>query len=95
MARGKKTGGRAAGTPNKATADIKSRIAALIDSRFDAINEALDQLDPKDKVSLYLKFLEYVLPKKREDRIDISGLSDTEIDALLNKALSKMNHEEN
>ena len=33
----KKTGGRKPGSTNKATTDIKSKIATLIDSQFDAI----------------------------------------------------------
>jgi len=85
-----KTGGRKAGAPNKTTAEIKSRIAALIDEQFDAISSELDELDPKERVTAYLKFLEYVLPKQREQKIDLSMLTDAQIDDLLNKALSKL-----
>lgn len=85
-----KTGGRIAGTSNKVTADIKTKISALIDEQFDAISEDLELLEPKDRVTAYLKFLEYVLPKQRETRIDLSTLSDEQIDDLLNKALSKL-----
>ena len=90
MAHGHKTGGRTAGTPNKVTSDLKSRIAALIDERFDAISSDLELLEPKDRVTAYLKFLEYVLPKQREQKIDLSTLSDEQIDDLLNKALAKL-----
>lgn len=90
----KKAGGRKAGTPNKATTDIKTKIAALIDTRFDAISDDLEQLDPKDRVAAYLKFMEYVLPKQREQRIDLSALSDEQIDELLNKALAKLDSHE-
>ena len=90
MAHGHKTGGRTAGTPNKVTSDLKSRIAALIDERFDTISSDLELLEPKDRVTAYLKFLEYVLPKQREQKIDLSTLSDEQIDDLLNKALAKI-----
>ena len=66
MAHGQKTGGRTTGTPNKVTSDVKSRIAAFIDERFDTITADLDQLEPKDRITAYLKFLEYILPKQRE-----------------------------
>ncbi|MBC7570782.1 MAG: hypothetical protein H7319_13740 [Spirosoma sp.] len=66
MAYGHKTGGRTAGTPNKLTSDVRSRIAALIDEQFDTISSDLDALEPKERVTAYLKFLEYVLPKQRE-----------------------------
>ncbi len=85
-----KTGGRKPGSTNKASTDIKSKIAALIDSQFDAITTDLEQLEPKERVTAYLKFLEYVLPKQREQKIDLSTLNDEQIDDLLNKALSKL-----
>ncbi len=90
MAHGQKTGGRTAGTLNKVTSDVKNRIAAFIDERFDTITADLEQLEPKDRVAAYLKFLEYVLPKQREQKIDLSTLNDEQIDDLLNKALTKL-----
>jgi hypothetical protein len=90
MAQGQKTGGRKAGTPNKATANIKARISRLIDERFDSINNDLNELEPKERVTVYLKFLEYVLPKQREQKIDLSLLTDNQIDDLLNRALFKL-----
>lgn len=66
MAHGHKTGGRTAGTPNKVTSDVKNRIAALIEQQFDTITADLATLEPKDRVTAYLKFLEYVLPKQKE-----------------------------
>lgn len=85
-----KQGGRKAGTPNKATATIKERIAALVDEQFENLNDDLELLEPKDRVTAYLKLLEYVLPKQREQKIDLNTLSDEQIDDLLNKAMSKL-----
>ncbi|GAB3503674.1 hypothetical protein GCM10027341_33160 [Spirosoma knui] len=85
-----KTGGRKAGSPNKATTDIKSRIATLIENQFDTIQADLETLEPKERVTVYLKFLEYVVPKQREQKIDLSMLNDEQIDELLNKALAKL-----
>ncbi|MCX6214652.1 hypothetical protein [Spirosoma sp.] len=90
----KKVGGRKTGTQNKATTDIKSKIAALIDMRFDAINSDLDDLEPKDRVTAYLKLLEFVIPKQREQKVDLSTLTDQQIDELLNKALAKIDNNE-
>ena len=85
-----KTGGRKAGSTNKDTTDIKSKIAALIDNQFDTIQADLETLEPKDRVAAYLKFMEYVLPKQREQKIDLSTLTDEQVDDLLNKALAKL-----
>ena len=90
MAHGQKTGGRIAGTPNKVTSDLKSRIATLMDEQFDTISTDLESLEPKDRVAAYLKLMEYVLPKQREQKIDLSTLTDQQIDDLLNKALAKL-----
>lgn len=87
---GQKTGGRTPGTPNKATTLLKERISSLINTQFDTILKDLDALEPKDRVAAFLKFLEYILPKQREQKIDLSTLSDEQIDDLLNKALSKL-----
>lgn len=86
-----KTGGRKPGTPNKSSTDIKSRIASLIDSQFELILSDLEMLEPKERVGAYLKFIEYVLPKQREQKIDLSTLTEEEVDALLDKALAKLN----
>ena len=85
-----KTGGRKPGTANRTTSDLKTRISTLLDTQFDSVVENLDALEPKDRVTAYLKFLEYVLPKQREQKIDLSTLSDEQIDELLTKALNKL-----
>ncbi len=87
---GQKTGGRTPGTPNKATTLLKERISTLVDTQFDTILKDLEALEPKDRVAAFLKFIEYILPKQREQKIDLSALSDEQIDDLLNKALSKL-----
>lgn len=85
-----KSGGRKAGTPNKATTDLKSKISALVDEQFETIQTDLESLDPKERVTAYLKFLEYVLPKQREQKIDLSTLTEEQIDDLLNRAMNKL-----
>lgn len=44
MAEGKKTGGRVAGTPNKATADARQAIASFVDGNAHRLTEWLDQV---------------------------------------------------
>ncbi len=85
-----KTGGRKPGSTNRTSTDLKSRLAALVDSQFDTIQADLETLEPKDRVTAYLKFMEYVLPKQREQKIDVSTLTDQQVDELLNKALAKL-----
>lgn len=64
--KGKKTGGRVAGTPNKATSITKAAISELLaeyqssgkmKADFDAIE------DPKDRLVIAEKMMQYVMPK--------------------------------
>lgn len=86
-----KTGGRKSGSQNKVTVDIKSRITQLIENQFEMIQDDLENLDPKDRVTAYLKFLEYILPKQREQKIDVAtkldSLTDEQLNALIDQIL--------
>jgi hypothetical protein len=44
MAEGRKTGGRAPGTPNKATSDARQAIASFVDGNAHRLTEWLDQV---------------------------------------------------
>jgi uncharacterized protein YbcI len=61
-----KTGGRRPGTPNKTAANLKEQIAAFVGANFEQFTTDLSQLEPKERATLYLKMMEYVLPKQRE-----------------------------
>ena len=69
MAKGQKTGGRAAGTPNKATAAGREAMARFVDGNADRLQEWLDAIaeDPKHgpKVAFdaFMSVVEYHIPK--------------------------------
>lgn len=86
----KKIGGRQKGSLNRTHKDLKSRIAQIVEKGFEDIETDLAALETKDRVNAYLKLLEYILPKQRETKIDVSQLSDDEVEELLNKALEKL-----
>jgi|GEM_PF-642217 len=88
-----KIGGRPKGSPNRLTSDLKTRIAQIVDTGFQSMESDLEALEAKDRINALLKFLQYLLPLQRETKIDISSLSDEEVEELLNKALKKVNHE--
>lgn len=88
-----KTGGRQTGSPNKVTADIKSRITALIDDHFDTISDDMATLEPKDRIAAYQRFMEYVLPKQREQKVDLSArlgaLDNQELNEIIDHILTR------
>ncbi|GHT00790.1 hypothetical protein AGMMS50276_27470 [Synergistales bacterium] len=59
----KKTGGRAKGTPNKVTSEVKTWLSELIDSNRKQIERDLKALEPKDRLNILEKFMQYTVPK--------------------------------
>jgi hypothetical protein len=80
-----KIGGREKGTPNKTTKELKQVLHSVIEQQLETIEEDLQKLDPKDRLNILLRLVEYVLPKQREQKIDFNSLTDTEIDELINR----------
>jgi hypothetical protein len=60
---GKKTGGRVAGTPNKVTSELRKTLKAIVASELEALPTTFEQLQPKERLELLIKFLPFCLPK--------------------------------
>ena len=58
-----KAGGRAAGTPNKVTADLRSAIKKIIEDNIEQVSQDIAKLSPKDRVAVLEKLMQYVIPK--------------------------------
>ncbi len=67
MAKGQKTGGRAAGTPNKATQNAREAISRLVDGNADRMQEWLDRIaeeeGPMAAWRCLTDVIEYHIPK--------------------------------
>lgn len=61
-----KTGGRVKGTPNKVTGTLKEFIGEIIDENRERIKDDLEWLEPKDRLLILEKLMQYVLPKQKE-----------------------------
>ena len=57
-------GGRAKGTPNKATTDLKVWVASILDNGRDKFVESLDLLEPSEYIRVFTGLLNYALPKQ-------------------------------
>jgi len=64
MAKGQKTGGRKAGTPNKLTAEIKEKIKHLLDGAIDSID--LNDCTTAERLRLIEIGLRYTLPTMKQ-----------------------------
>jgi hypothetical protein len=73
MAKGKKTGGRQAGTPNRATQAAREAIAAFVDGNADRLQGWLDQIaeekGPQAAFDCFSTLLEYHVPKLARQEI--------------------------
>lgn len=67
MAKGRKTGGRVKGTPNKATAEARAIALRFLDRRsdeeIDALWEAAKAESASKAMGMWLQAQEFVLPK--------------------------------
>lgn len=83
--------GRPAGAENRASADLRKRINLLLEEEFDQIKADLSKLEPRDRVTAWVKLLEFAVPKltRGEVVVDLAGLSDAEVDELFQRALAK------
>ena len=83
--------GRTKGTPNAITKDLRQRVQGLLEKQFDVVAANIEALEPKDQIAAWLKLAEFVLPKlqRTETVIDVSKLTDEEVEALFTKSLQK------
>lgn len=75
MARGKKTGGRSRGTPNKATQDVRAAIALIAERNVQSFETWLTQIeDPAKRCDVFLRAIEYHIPKlsRAETKIEVT-----------------------
>ena len=66
-----KTGGRAKGTPNKITGTLKDFVFGLIEENREQMQQDLKALNPKDRLLVLERFLQYVLPKQQAITADL------------------------
>ena len=72
--RGKKTGGRQAGTQNKTTGVTKKVISDLLDNYNTSgkMVKDFDKLNPKDRITIAEKLMQYVMPKMQSTAVDMT-----------------------
>lgn len=75
MAKGRKTGGRKAGTPNKSTMQSRDAIAEFIDGNIDKLDDWLNKIEEENGALAAFKcftaMLEYNVPKMQ--RMEVTG----------------------
>ena len=86
--------GRPKGSPNKVTASMRSWLAELIDGNRAQIVSDLAALEPKDRLTMLERFMQYTLPKMQNieqdvNLVDFNSLSEAQIDALVARIIAQ------
>jgi hypothetical protein len=58
--------GRPAGIENKITTKFKGLVNLIIEDNLKSFNEDLKSLEPKDRLNIIVKLMEFVLPKSHK-----------------------------
>ncbi len=68
--------GRPKGTPNKITQDMRQWLAAVIDDNREQIVEDLQALEPRDRLMILERLMQYVIPKQQAVSADLAARND-------------------
>ena len=86
-----KTGGRGKGIPNKVTATIRESISQFCSDNWKQIQNDFKQLEPKERIHLFERFLQYTIPRKTESKInlDFDMMTEEQITELAEQLINK------
>lgn len=87
----KKTGGRKAGSENKVTSELKVWIKGLVDENRATFEKDLKELEPKDRLMIIERLMQYVVPKQQSISVEAQIAAEySELEKLLDKAPDKV-----
>ncbi len=92
--KGKKTGGRTKGTPNKATAFSKAVIQDILTEYTDSgsFNKDMKKLEPKDRLDIIVKLMAFTTPKPQSIDMSVTAVKNKTIEKTLEE-LSEENED--
>ena len=64
--------GRPKGTPNKITQDMRQWLSTVIDKNRRQIERDLEALEPKERLQMLEKLMQYVIPKQQAVSADVN-----------------------
>lgn len=77
--------GRPKGTPNKITKSVRAFIVEVVNKNRRQVIKDLKALDPKDRLIMIEKLLQYIVPKQQAQTIDITNLTDEQITSVIDE----------
>ena len=77
--KGEKTGGRAKGTPNKVTQEVRELFNELVRENLPQLRLDLATLEPYQRVNALVKLSQFILPKPTEATLEITGINPKDV----------------
>ena len=74
-----KTGGRAKGTPNKVTQEVRQLFNELVRENLPQLRLDLATLEPYQRVNALVKLSQFILPKPTEETLEITGINPKDV----------------
>lgn len=68
--KGRKTGGRKAGTPNRITGEIKNALSVVLQSEIETLPSLLAKLEPYQRAQIIVRLSQLLLPSDYEERTE-------------------------
>lgn len=89
-------GGRQKGTPNKVTANAKEWLSKLIDKNRRQMERDLKALEPKERLQILERLMQYVVPKQQavSAKIDFDKLNDNQLDMIIDELTKNINEDD-
>lgn len=85
--------GRPKGKPNKITQDMRAWLTAVIDKNRKQVEKDLKKLEPKERLLIIEKLMQYVIPKKQIIDIDYAKLDENDINQIINELTKNIDNE--
>ena len=71
-----KATGRPKGSSNKATSKVREAYTELLEGNLEQLKEDFAELEPKDRIKLFLDLSKYVIPQLKQSEIKLDGAID-------------------
>jgi hypothetical protein len=71
-----KAKGRPKGSSNKATSKVRESFTSLLEDNLEQLKEDFKELEPKDRIKLFLDLSKYVIPQLKQTDVKLEGSLD-------------------
>jgi len=81
--KGKKTGGRKKGIPNRATVEMRSLLKGFLLQQWPEVKKAFEDLEGKEKIVAFSRLLPFVAPQYQAMSLSLHNMSEEDLQTLV------------